>query len=577
MYDPYPEDYPLRDELAQYSQQVLAGNKVACRKHKWACQRFLADLEREGTAAFPFIFDEEKALRFLNWMKLFRHRKGVLRGQRIDPHIIQRFVFGNIYGWIHQATGYRRFRKAYWQVGRKNAKSQSLACVATYEQSAMGEGAAEVYCAATKTKQARIIWEEADAMLRGCDELAGKFKTAYSKIVHLKTDSTIEALSKQDRKEGDGFNPQAGIIDEYHAHETSDFYDILVSGMGARPQPLIMIITTAGFELAVPCYQVEYHYIGQILDPNNPVENDEYFVMVNELDKDEEGNLLDDIKDEAVWEKANPILCSYQEGRDYLSSELKAAVDVPAKMRNFLTKNMNVWVDAHERGYMPSDRWRACQGTIPDLRGADCYIGVDLASKLDLASVSMEFPLDDGCSAVLSHSFIPEDTLAARINRDKQPFGLWVKQGWITAVDGAVIDQDTIVDWVERQVNENGWNVVEIGVDPWNASQFAIDLQNLGFEVVEIIQGIKTLSEPTKHLREMAMKGKIVHNGNPVLAWAMSNAITRQDHNENIMLDKKKSRDKIDPVAALVTAHVRGIHRAGPQKSVYEESGIFFL
>ncbi|PCN42074.1 terminase, partial [Brevibacillus laterosporus] len=180
----------------------------------------------------------------------------------------------------------------------------------------------------------------------GCPDLKGKFKVAYGKIQHLKSESFIAALSKDAGKTGDGFNVQAGIIDEYHAHPTSEIYDVLVSGMGARSQPLMMIITTAGFNLHYPCYSVEYKYISRILDPHSSIENEEYFVMVNELDKD------DDIKDESVWIKANPILCSYEEGMAYLRGELKAALDVPEKMRNYLTKNMNRWVDQKENGYM---------------------------------------------------------------------------------------------------------------------------------------------------------------------------------------------------------------------------------
>lgn len=213
-YTPYPDDYPLRQELVEYCKAVSTGEVVACQKHKWACQRFINDIEREGTDAFPFVFSETKALRYLSWMRLFKHRKGVLAGERIDPHIIQRFVFGNVYGWYHKDTGYRRFRKLYWQVARKNAKSQSLASTGSYELMAFGAGASEVYCAATKTEQAKIVWTETERMLRACPELAGTFKVAYGKIEHLKTGSVMAALSKEDRKEGDGYNPQCAIVDK---------------------------------------------------------------------------------------------------------------------------------------------------------------------------------------------------------------------------------------------------------------------------------------------------------------------------------------------------------------------------
>lgn len=203
----------LQQWLVDYCHDVIHGEVVACQKHIWACQRFLSDLSRQGTDDFPYVFSEIKAQRFLDWMMLFKHRKGVLQGQKIVPHDIQAFIFGNIYGWIHKDTGYRRFNKAYWQVGRKNAKSQSLAITGLYETMALGESAAETYCAATKTEQAKIVWEEAEWLLNNCEDLQGKYKVSYGRVHHMKSGSIMRPLSKEDRKSGDGYNPQCGIID----------------------------------------------------------------------------------------------------------------------------------------------------------------------------------------------------------------------------------------------------------------------------------------------------------------------------------------------------------------------------
>jgi phage terminase large subunit-like protein len=544
----------LKQWLIDYCHDVLNGDIIACQKHKWACRRFLRDVEREGTDEFPYVLDEEKALRFLNWMTLFKHTKGKLAGQRIEPAPIQVFVFGNIYGWVHKETGLRRFKKAYWQVARKNAKSQSLACVGSYEAFAFGESMAEVYIGATKTEQSKIVWNEIKAQIQGCDFLKGKYKIAYGKIEHLKSGSFIAALSKDAGKTGDGLNVQCGIIDEYHAHSTSEIYDVLVSGMGARPQPLMMIITTAGFELQHPCYSVEYQYVSKILDPDNPIENDEYFVMINELDKD------DDIKDERNWEKANPILCSYEEGIAYLRGELKAALDVPEKMRNFLTKNMNVWVNMRENGYMDMSKWAAC-GQDFDLsivEGLECTVGVDLSAKIDLTSVGFEFK-KDGKYIVLSHSFMPEDTLDRKRRMDKVPYDLWVQQGWITTTPGAVVDYNFIKSYIKQFEQQYNVKIREICADPWNATQFMQDMEAEGYTVVEIRQGIQTLGGATKDFREQVYQGNVIHNNNPVLTWALSNAVTRQDANENIMLDKSKSTERIDPIAAVINAHVRAM------------------
>ncbi len=557
----------LQEWLEAYSHDVVNDEVVSCQKHKWACQRFLDDINSQKKKSFPYKFDEEKAYKFLRWMTHFKHRRGVIAGEPINPHPIQIFIFSNIYGWVHKETGYRRFRKAYWGVGRKNAKSQSLAMAATYEAFAMGEPVAEIYCAATKTEQARIVWEEAEWLVRNCEHLKEKYKISYGRINHIKSGSYIKALSKEDRKSGDGLNPQCGIIDEYHAHETTEIYDIIGSGMGARKQPLIIIITTAGYMLSRPCYSVEYRYVSQILDPNNPVENDEYFVMLNELDKD------DDVKDERTWEKANPIAASYEEGLQYLRGELKAALDAPEKMRTFLTKNMNKWVEIREGGYMDMDKWARC-GTdiLPDLEGRECYVGIDLSSKIDLTSVSFVFPID-GKFVALSHSFIPEDTFERKMRTDKVPYDLWVQEGWITVTDGEVVDYQYIQEYIKDKVDKEGWIIVEVDYDPYNATQFAQLIEEDGYMPVEIRQGMKTLGEPTKCFRESVYSQKVVHDKNPVLTWAMGNAVIRQDHNDNIMLDKKKSTDRIDPAVAIVNAYVRA-RVIDDTASIYEQRGL---
>ena len=549
----------LKQWMIHYCHDVINNKIIACQKHIWACIRFLRDVDREGTDAFPFVFDEDKALRFFEWMHLFRHTKGVLRGQRIEPHEIQVFIFGNIYGWVHKETGYRRFRNAYWQVGRKNAKSQSLAVVASYEAMALGENMSEVYIGATKTEQARIVWNETEAMLKGAKELQGKYKVAYNRIFHEKSGSVIRALSKEDRKTGDGLSPQAAIIDEYHAHETSEIYDVLDSGMIARAQPLMMIITTAGTNLSSPCYRTAYKYVSDLLNPNNPTENESYFSMVNELDRDTDGELIDDITDEKSWLKANPIAASYPEGVTNIRSRLQIALEIPEKMDEFLTKNMNIWVNQKEKAYMRMEKWTACNGEMIDLQGRECYVGVDLSAKIDLTSVGFVFPLDDGSIAIKSHSFMPRSTIEAKTKTDKVPYHSWERQGWITATPGEVIDQRFIQDYIKKEIEKNGWIAKELCYDAWNASQFANEMADEGFITVEIIQGIKTLSEPTKNFRELVYRKKVLHENNPVFDWALGNAVTREDHNQNIMLDKSKSTQRIDPVAAMINAHVRAM------------------
>jgi phage terminase large subunit-like protein len=296
--------------------------------------------------------------------------------------------------------------------------------------------------------------------------------------------------------------------------------------------------------------------------------------MVNELDKDENGNLIDDIKNPAIWEKANPIAASYAEGRDYLQKKLDEALEAPEKMRNFLTKHLDVWVNQKENGYLSMEKWKKCGGKLPDLAGAECWIGLDLSSKLDLTSVGFEFKVGE-TFVVQSHSFVPAEKLEEKQKRDKVPFALWREQGWITATPGPVIDYKTVYNYIVDQVKDRGLVVREICLDPWGGLALANDLIAAGFVVVNIIQGIKTLSEPTKHFREMVYAGRVVHDENPVLSWAISNAIADEvDRNQNILLNKKKSRERIDPIAAIINAHVRA--SIGSIVSTVKEPRVFF-
>lgn len=555
------------DELMKYCDDVIAGRIIACQKHKWACQRFLGDVKKQGKKDFPWVFNEEKANKFLKWMTYFKHTKGPLEGQYKIPEPIEKFIFGNIYGWIHQDTAVRRFRKAYWQVGRKNAKSQDLAIVGLFEMSAFGEPYSEVYVAATKKDQTRYVWGEARLISAACKYLEGKIIAKYHEdlntkvIMHPKSQSFFARMSKDDKKKGDGANPQCGLLDEYHLHDTTEYYDVLTSGMKTRRQPILIIITTAGFELNYPCYREEYRYVSEILNPDIPIDNDRYFVMINELDKDDEGNLIDDIKDESVWPKANPIVTLTEVGLESIRDELKVAQDKPEKMRDFLTKTMNVWVNLRSAGYMNMEKWRLC-GISKEkfyrlIHGLEVTVGFDLSATIDLTSTGFEIPLPDGRIAVTSHSFMPEATFFTKMKTDKVPYDVWKKQGWLTLTPGSEVDYRFMVKWVAEFIVKHKLIEKEFCFDRYMATLLAQELTDEGHTVIEIPQGIPTLGIPTKDFRAKAYDKKIVHPFNPVLTWAISNAVTRKDHNENIMLDKSKSIERIDPIASLINAHVR--------------------
>ena len=573
----------LTDKLIQYSKDCIADTRHVCQKHRWACERFLNDLKKSGTKEFPYVFDEEKALRFFEWAALHKHTKGVLAGEPIEFTPIQRFIFGNVYGWVHQETGLRRFRKAYWQVARKNAKSQSLAIVGDYELMALGEPMSEVYIGATKSMQAKIIYNEVVAMLKRCPLLKGKWHESYGVIRHPKSDSILRALSKDDGKTGDGLNPQCGLIDEYHAHPTDEILEVINTGMVARRQPLLFIITTAGTNFGGPCYRVEYPLVEKILDPSLDFDVADYFCMVNELDRDQEGNLIDDVKDEERWVKANPIAATYPEGLANIRSKLASALESPEKMESFLTKNMNLWVNQSAMSYMDMAKWkeRGAITEIPvDLYGRPAYVGIDLSKRIDLTAAGIIIPIDvDGTVQYVTraHGFIPEDTVAVHEKTDKVPYRTWAKAGYLTITPGDVVDYRFIESWIHETTDDLGVNVKELCYDPYNATHFAQDFDAQGITTVEVRQGMRTLSEPTKAFREEAYRGNILHEPNPLLDWAVSNAVTKRDHNENIILDKEKSTNRIDPIAAVINAFSRARVTAEEDMSDYVLSDDFSL
>lgn len=580
----------IKEELIQYAKDCINDTKHCCQKHRWACERFLRDISREGTNEFPYIFDNAKAERFYKWASLHKHTKGVLVNTPIIFTPIQRFIFGNIYGWVHKDTGYRRFTKAYWQVGRKNAKSQSLGLVGDYELMALGEDNSEVYIGATKTLQAKIIYNEVIAMLKKSSALfKGKWKEAYSTIVHIKSNSIMRALSKDDGKTGDGLNPQCGLIDEYHAHPTDEILEVIKTGMIARRQPLLFIITTAGNNLGGPCYRIEYPLVSQILNPDIEFDIPDYFCMVNELDRDEEGNLIDDINDEECWIKANPIAATYEVGLKNIRSNYMSAIKSPEKMVSFMTKNMNIWVKQSAQSYIDMAKWKA-RGRLNEdfendlgisLYGYDAYVGIDVSKTIDLTAAGIVIPVDINNSKkfiTLAHGFIPEETVQTKERTDKIPYRLWSERGWLTITPGEIVDYRFMTKWIEETLNKYGLNIKDVCYDPYNATHYTQELEsNKGWGIVEIRQGIITLSEPTKSFRAETYQGNILHPTNDLLDWAISNAVTKVDAQENIMLDKAKSTERIDPIAAIINAYTRAKVAADDDLSEYIMSDEFSL
>ena len=561
-FTPFPVDYDLKTYLINYCEEVVSDEyySATCIPHKWSCLRFLKDIEMEGTEDFPYVFNNAKAVRFLNWMRVFKHIKGPLAGQRINPHDIQTFCRGNVYGWQHKDTGYRRFRKSYWQTARKNAKTQTNAATASYELSLMGDGISEVYVAATDRQQANILWSDTESMISGSDELRDKFKVAYHKLEYIKNGSKMSTLSKDSKKSGDGTNPQCGIIEEYHAHPTDEAMEILESGMGSRAEPLIDIITTPGFNLDYPCYSVEYKLAKKILDPNDPYKDETYFAMINELDED------DDPFDESVWVKSNPIRATYPVGIKYLQDRVRQAQGAPEKMVNLLTKDLGIWVDSPEQRYLDLNKYMDSKiDNLPfPMVGRSCYIGVDLSDKIDLCSVQYEFPLmtQEGEKQwyFINKNYIPRKTMALRQRLENKPYTLWSNKGYVTPTDsfnGELVDYRKIISDIDSFCKKHNLDVVYVCVDPRGANMFMQELSDLGYSVLDIFQGNASMDAPVVHYREQLNVGNILNVANPVMDEAVKKARVDINSKGQMRLDKNRNKqdERIDPLAAAMCSH----------------------
>lgn len=549
-----------RDEIRQYCEQCIDGTISSGQKHKWACMRFLSDLERIGTPDFPYIWDEVRADRIVKWFAMLKHSKGPLAGTPIVLTPWQKFRECQIYGWIHRETGRRRFRKAFTEVARKNAKSQMEAGEALFELSVtavQNNEVNEVYTAGVKRDQSKIVFNECDLMTRGT-LLRTKFRFKRDQIEHLKTGSFMKPLSKEDGKSGDGTNPAMLIIDEYHQHPTTDFYDLAL-GSNTK-EPLTSIITTAGKDLTYPCFTQEYEYCSKLLDPNVDIRNDEYFVDICEADPGDDVGALD------TWKKANPIRAYYPEGVQKIQEDYDVARQIPEKMIAFMTKMLNIWVQAKDNGYMDMAKWKACEvKECPiDLTGRPVYVGFDMSAKIDLTSVAFIVPyrtdtLDDTGSRVVNyyvwtHSFIPTaDKLREHIIKDKVPYDAWERLGYLTLTNTPIVDQAAVMKYVLDEVAKYSLRLECLCFDPANASKLMMDLSNEGYTVEEVFQSHKSLNESTQGFREQVYAGNVQYMHNPLLNYAMSNAVIRQN-NGMIKIDKDASTKRIDPVDAALGA-----------------------
>ena len=553
----------------QYIKQVLSGEIITCELIKLAVKRHVSDLKKQKTKNFPYYFDEKIGQRYINFAQLCKHWKGAMANKFIQLEPWQQFYFVSQFGWQRMSGG-RRFRSSYLEIARKNGKTTMCAVKALGMLMLDNEAGSQVYFAATKEEQAKIGFRDTVNIVKASPGLSEYFK-CYAKSVVM-GNSFIQPLGSDSEKQ-DGFDPTAGMIDEYHAHPTSHMLNVLESGMGSRPQPLIDIITTAGFNRQLPCYTEVRHTSIQIL--KGIMQDDTHFALIYTLDD------KDDWREEENWIKSNPNI-GVSVRLDFLRERKQKAINEGgSKEVDFKTKNLNIWTDA-EKTWIPDEIWMKGKKKV-DLdyfKDKECVIGLDLSTVRDLACLLLLFHEDEKYFAV-PYFFCPEATAKERREIAGVKFAAsyerWIKDGFIVATPGNSIDYDYIFNRVvEAKTN---FKVKKIIYDPWRAEQLIPRFFDIGFgedELIPMNQGYKSMSNPTKELEALAFNGQIIHGGNPVLRWMNGNVAISTDPAGNIKIDKKRSQEKVDGMISLVEA-IDGFLKNTDTGSVYSERGILTI
>ena len=510
-------------------------------------------------------FDDEAADRVVEFFTMLRHHKGEWGGRPFELADWQRDdILRPLFGW-KRTDGTRRFRYAYIEVPRKNGKSTLAAGLGLYLTVADGEHGAEVYSAATKKDQARIVWGDAVEMVKGSPELNQFCVTFRNNINVVRTASRFEPLSA-DYNTLDGLNPHGVIMDELHAHRDRKVWDVMTTAMGARRQPLTVSITTAGVYRPESIGWEQHQHAVQVLE--GTIEDDGFFAYIAAAEPD------DDWTDPRTWVKANPNL-GVSLKMDYMAEQCERATRTPSFVNTFLRLHLNIWTSQVTR-WLDMDDWNACgsESEPADLMGLACFGGLDLASTVDIAAFGLVFPDVDGWYDVLMRFWVPEERIVERSNRDRVPYDAWARDGWITPTEGNVIDYDVI----RRDINDlaREYKIVEIAFDRWGAAQITTQLDGDGLTVVPMGQGFASMSAPSKELETLVMGHKLAHGGNPVLRWMASNVATEQDAAGNIKPSKSKSTERIDGLVGLVMALDRAT-RHRDDANVYSGEGLLVV
>lgn len=523
-----------KKKYIQYAEDVLSGKIVTGHYIKLAAERFFRLMYDER-----YEFREDKVEQVCGFISIIHHYTGKHAGKPFVLEAWQEWIVASMYGFYLRGTNERLVQSAYIEMARKQGKSAFASALCLYHLIADGEMNAEVYMAANSKDQAKVSFNMASNFSKMLDP-GKEFLDPYRDTIKYERTLSFLKVLAADSSKLDGPNASMYLIDEYHAAKNSGVKDVLQSSQGMRENPMAVIITTAGFDRLGVCYQYREMCTEVV---SGLKEDDTLFIAIYCLDKE------DDWKDEAVWVKSNPNLGVTVQTK-YLKTQVRKAINTPSDEVGIKTKNLNIWCDA-EKTWIKDDYILSASANVnlEEYNGLDCFIGVDLSSTSDLTSFSVMIPTTEKM-VWKTFYFLPEAALTEK--RFKELYGEWARQGALCITPGNVVDYDFILN----KIIEIGQilNIVTIGYDSWNATQFVINCTEKGLPMEPYSQSIGNFNKPTKELERLLLSGVAMIDNNIITRHCFRNVVMARDKNGNTKPSKQYEEKKIDGVIAMIEA-----------------------
>ncbi len=540
--------------IEEYYEYIQNHSKRVNKKVKLVYEKLIKDMKKPKEVSFfnkvtnetethTYVFDEVKSLRAIKFIEKYcKQSKGKWNGKPLKLQLWQKAFLQALFGFVDKDTGLRKYRKAILFVARKNGKSVLAAAIATYMLTKDHEGGAEIYSVATKRDQSKIVWEESKKMIKKSPVLNKRIRCLIGGIYYDANDSSFRALAS-DSNSLDGLNAHLVIADEIHAWKDKNLLDVMYDSMSAREQPLLLETSTMG-TIRQNVFDIEYDYASQVVE--GTIEDETLLAIIYELDEEKEWI------DEECWYKANPALNVIKSLKNLREKVLRAKSN-PIELVNLLCKDFNIRQN-NVNAWLTFDDLNN-EATYTDWKDCYCIGGCDLSSTTDLTCATL-LGVKKGKILVKQMYWIPTNSLEKKVIDDKIPYDKWLKNGYLRLSGESKIDYHDITSWFLEEVEKNELRPLWIGYDSWNAQFWCDEMKSYGFDMIEVRQGYKTESAPLKQMKADLIDKKINYNDNPITKWNLSNVAIKKDDNENIMITKEKSRQRIDGVASLMDAYV---------------------